>query len=106
MTVRVANTIPDVVAGFAARTGSPALRGVGGAPGLAYPELAEIVRMTGRRLTEAGIGQGDVVMLAAADGPAALLALLATASVATVLPVPAQDHEADYEADESVHKAS
>ena len=80
----------------AGRREAPAIGGVDDAEFLTHGGLLDLVADTGDRLRRAGIGRGDVVLVALPDGPVALAVLLAVSSVATPLPVPAHEQPEEY----------
>lgn len=94
-------TDPKTVAGWLERASegrrdSPALGGVDDAEFLTHGGLLDQIAETGRQLRGWGIGRGDIVLVAMSDGPVALAVLLAVASVATPLPVPAHEQSEEY----------
>lgn len=97
MTAGLSRTVPRIVDDLRRYGAAPALAGIDAAPLLSHAGLAVSVQRMAADLARAGIGRGDVVMMAATDGPAAMLATLAIASVATALPVPALDQDTEYE---------
>lgn len=78
------------------RRDAPALGGVEDTEFLTHCGLLELIAETGQQLRAWGIGRGDIVLLAVSDGPIALAVLLAVASVATPLPVPAHEQPEEY----------
>ena len=78
------------------RRDAPALGGVDDAEFLTHGGLLDVIAEAGRQLRACGIGRGDVVLVALADGPVALAVLLAVSAVATPLPVPAHEQPEEY----------
>lgn len=92
---------PMTIAGWLARASegrhdAPALGGVDDAGFLSHGGLLGLVAETGAELRRWGIGRGDVVLVALADGPIALAVLLSVCSVATPLPMPAHEQPEEY----------
>lgn len=61
-----------------------------------FRQLADRVAALRSQLEANGIGRGDAILIALPDGPEALEALLAVASCAVAVPVPAQETAAFY----------
>ena len=89
-------TIPTWLGEVAARRGDAvALVGTDGTS-LTYGALLASVRAASSVLREAGVGIGDPVLIAMADGPEALVAILAAASAGVAFPVSAHEHPDKY----------
>jgi acyl-CoA synthetase (AMP-forming)/AMP-acid ligase II/thioesterase domain-containing protein/acyl carrier protein/tetratricopeptide (TPR) repeat protein len=70
----------------AAYADAPAVLGID-RPALNYAGLGQQVDSVAAQLRAAGIGAGDVVLVALPDGPDALVAILAASSIATAFPL-------------------
>jgi acyl-coenzyme A synthetase/AMP-(fatty) acid ligase/thioesterase domain-containing protein/acyl carrier protein len=82
-----AATIADWLQAGAEKHGdAPAILGIDGTP-LTHAALGRQVRTVGDQLRGAGVAPGDVVLIALPDGPDALVAILAAASVAGAFPI-------------------
>jgi acyl-CoA synthetase (AMP-forming)/AMP-acid ligase II/tetratricopeptide (TPR) repeat protein len=84
----IAHWLADVAKG---RGSASAISGVG-RRSISYAELARQTVRTGEQLSAAGVGAGDVVLVAVPDGPEALVSILGAASVAAAFPVGAHEN--------------
>lgn len=67
-------------------SGGSAVEGIERTP-LSHADLSQHVQDVGEQLCRHGIGRGDVVLISLANGPEALTAILAVASVAVAFPI-------------------